>query len=332
MFKNTLEDFLDVPVIWVSGPTLGLFDRIGLGGPQIVLSTGFYSRGALKSVTARCSSRELVFMGRLNFDSLKEWVSGSVDPKALLDSIDELRSRNVGVRIFVSPSAHAKLYVGQNGVISGSANLTVRGFGGGMEIVSLMDRVFRPDALAATEDYSRRLQEITRGELASYVTSNLPTVLRLRKRLPREDRLPRLKPNVPNPRPGSYDDFQRWLLTLDTDAAQEIYDRAQGKGQLSGHIRHGFYGLRQYLMTYPEEIRYLSRFNPTVYRTLDDPRTEAKLKEFVERNANDEPGFKLDTWKTYLPIELGGRAGRRGGTIGNINRMAPLIARYLSQL
>ena len=56
---------------------------------------------------------------------------------------------------------------------------------------------------------------------------------------------------------------------------------------------------------------------------------EARLKQFVDHHAADEPGFSLNTWRGYLPIECGGRAANRGGTIGNLHPMLPLVAKYL---
>jgi hypothetical protein len=318
-------------VRWVVGPTLDLFSEIRLDGAQVMLSTGTYSRFALESVLGSCTARHVTFMGRLDMNSTTEWANGMIDPKALLDCFDVLNGRGVSTRIFVAPFAHAKVYIGSRGVISGSANLTLRGFGGGFEIVTVQDASHRTEAIAALETYSQQLEEVSLQNLRQFVRANIREVSQLLSVRPREDRLPRLRIDRPNPRPGSYDDFVGWCKQLGIPAATEIAERAAGKHNLQGHVHRSFYGLRQFFITYPAERRRLQTSIPGTYHVFRDKGIEAKLRDFVAFRANDEPDFSLGIWKTYLPIELGGRATRRGGAIGSMNMMMPLVAKYLSQ-
>lgn len=83
-------------------------------------------------------------------------------------------------------------------------------------------------------------------------------------------------------------------------------------------------------MLFDPDIQKLGRGkSPDTYRLLRDSAEAKSLNGFVNNNSADEPGFLLSTWKGYLPKELGGRAINYGGTIGNLHRMLPLIARYL---
>ena len=85
------------------------------------------------------------------------------------------------------------------------------------------------------------------------------------------------------------------------------------------------------MLAYPEGYLRFRRENPDSYKLSQDSDTEAQIASFVEQIAQDEADFSLDTWKTYLPEECGGRAGKHGGTIGNLNRMLPLVARYIEE-
>ena len=74
----------------------------------------------------------------------------------------------------------------------------------------------------------------------------------------------------------------------------------------------------------------MKQTNSDTYKLSRDATMEQHLNGFVSEFATDEDDFSLDNWKTYLPIECGGRAGRHGGTIGNLNYMLPLVAAYLA--
>jgi hypothetical protein len=81
---------------------------------------------------------------------------------------------------------------------------------------------------------------------------------------------------------------------------------------------------------FPETLQSFRRTDPDSYKLSKDPAMEDMLKSFVHDFAVDEASFVLERWRTYLPIECGGRAGRHGGTIGNLNYMLPLVAAYLA--
>lgn len=128
---------------------------------------------------------------------------------------------------------------------------------------------------------------------------------------------------------SSYQGFVTWCRIYRSAASVEIAARARGKNNLSGHVHSSFYGLRQFFIAYPNEWRRLQSEDPNTYHVFQDPGMEARLRRFVLRNAVNEQDFLVDTWKSYLPLELGGRATRRGGAIGSLNRMMPLLADYL---
>jgi len=273
-------------------------------------------------------------MGRLDLDDPADWINGFVDPKALLLGLEELNRKGIKTQIYVSPTAHAKIYIGSKGIITGSANLSTRGFGAGLEIVTFHESTHRPTAVARLLAYSKQLQEIDLRTLRNYVRQYEKTFKKRRARrrkalgIPLENRLPPTR----SPRLGSYEDFIRWCRRSRTAAGVEIAERAEGKVQLSGHVHRSFYGIRQFLIASPRERRRLQSEDPERYRVFQDQGMRARIRNFVLHNSNDEPDFSLERWKTYLPIELGGRATRHGGAIGSLNRMFPLVAAYLANL
>lgn len=313
----------------IVGPTLRDVQNIGLDGPQVDIATAFYSRRALDSL--RINARRVRFLCRLDLTRTDEWRAGYIAPDALLAKIDALRDAGSVVTLCASARAHAKAYAGRVGAMTGSANLTLRGFGGGYELVV---RGSGDEAVlavrAALNRYERKLLPVDIENLREYVTTNLRSVqASLRRRPPLEDRLPSVPRDGLSARLGSYESFKGWLGKQVENGARIILNRANGQANLQGHIHRNFFGLRQFFLAYPETLTRFAREDPDRYKLSRDPNTERAIADFVSRFAVDEDDFSLHTWKTYLPRECGGRAGRHGGTIGNLNYMLPLVARYL---
>ena len=132
---------------------------------------------------------------------------------------------------------------------------------------------------------------------------------------------------------GDYGSFLRWLGRRSRSAAaREIRDRAKGKGQLGGHIHRNFYGLRQFLLARPALMRRFEMEDPNDFTLRGAADVKVALGTFVRMEAADEGDFfKLDTWRTYLPESCGGKPKSGSGTQGNLNRMLPLVARYLAK-
>lgn len=314
----------------ITGPTLRNIQSLGLDGQTVDIATAFYTRRALESLTI--TARKVRLLCRIDLARIDEWCSGYVAPDALLDKMKALREMGAEVSLFGHHEAHVKAYTGSKGALVGSANLTLRGFGGGLEmVVHTISRSGVDLVRASLSQYQQRLTKISIEDLAQYVRKNLKTVQDAQKkaRTNVENKLP----DVPRDRIlngfGSYQSFLVWLKKRPGEGARVILARANGQGNLQGHIHRNFYGLRQYFLTYPEFQVPFSKQDATTYKLSKDVETEALIKEFVESHATDEDDFKLEIWKTYLPQECGGRAEKHGGTIGNLNRMLPLVAQYL---
>jgi hypothetical protein len=312
------------------GPTLADLDAIG--GGKVTLATAFYSAGALTAL--KFVADELRLMVRLDTSSVYEWAVGSIDPEALRNFIERHSKTCGSVSLYVSPRAHAKLYKGQHGYYVGSANLSWRGFSGNRDEILWLenDAARRKLVESALNSYEGGLQQLSFEGLDDYVNSKRAAAKALARKLPTaaridEDRTP---PNVPRPpRLGDYADFRNWLDRHEGEAAAEIAARADGKGNLSGHIRQNFLGLRQFFLSEPSEARRLAKEDPDTYTLARDRLTSLALGSFVQHRASDEGPFSVPTWRTYLPESAGGKPKTGGGTSGNLNRMLPLVARYL---
>ena len=268
---------------------------------------------------------------RLDLERPDEWIARAVAPDALLEFVN--RHTNVDIRMYCGPRAHAKVYIGDNAFFVGSANYTVRGLSGtAAELVwyessSAAVRKMR-QALA---EYRSALTPLSRAALKDYVERYGDVV---KRRPPKAKRSPEdsLPADAARPaRTGTYEGFLRWLERRD-GAAAEVLARARGKGNLSGHIRMNFYGIRQFLLAHPGYGHALRRAGPESYRLVEDVDLQQDLRTFVLHEATDEGGLVVNTWRTYLPQHSGGKPKSGGGTQGNLNRMLPLMAQYLKNM
>lgn len=312
----------------IVGPVFSDLLGIGFDCRHLVIATAFYSGAALRRLIG--SPERLSIMCRI---SLREWENGLIDPPALLQTLRAYETQGTVVNLYVHERAHAKVYAGSSTALVGSANLTMQGFGGGLEIVRSVSgpKAIR-EIVSAACAYAQYLRPWTLERLTTFVVTNSTNVRRKHRRRvtgPPEDRLPLVKRDIIT-RLGSYKDFQRWLLRQPSSAAREIWRRSTGKHNLQGHISKNFYGLRQFFIANPQNLSAFATEDSDTYKLSRDSETEEKIGNFVAQHGVDEPDFELDIWKTYLPIECGGRADKHGGTIGNMNRMLPLVAQYLT--
>jgi hypothetical protein len=314
----------------IVGPILS--DLLGLGwdGEHAVIATAFYSERALHALVV--AANELQVLCRLDVDDPTEWAKGLIAPDALLERLKSFEKKGSKIDLRVHGSAHAKVYAGANGVMIGSANLTLQGFGGGWEMVQASDDPADVhNVRAGLAKYARAMQPITLADLEAYTAKHSDFVRAYKKNHRHSHHRDKIAaPTARPPRLGDYEDFLKWVSRQSGEAAREIHARAHGKGNLRGHIYRNFFGLRQFLIAYPECSARFLRENPETYKLSKDAETERAIANYVRKHAVDETQFSLDKWKTYLPRECGGRAARHGGTIGNLNRMLPLVARYLA--
>jgi len=312
----------------IVGPVLSDVSELCRGN-HFVLASAFYSASRLRATRIATRSAELLV--RLDLDRPDDWIARAVAPDALLDLVD--RHAAVRIRMYCGRHAHAKVYLGDDAFFVGSANYTVRGLSGtanevlwyesSSEAVKKMRR--------AIAQYRRTLSPLSYDELKEYVQRYRTFVKKRQSKSRRspEDRLP--SDMTRPPRTGDYDHFLAWLAKR-SGAAAEILARARGKGNLSGHIRRNFYGLRQFLLAYPGHGRALRQADPETYRIVEDPELQGDLEYFVLNEAGDEGGLDVDVWRTYLPQSTGGKPKSGGGTQGNLNRMLPLMGRYLKRV
>jgi hypothetical protein len=268
--------------------------------------------------------------------SVADWAMGSLDPTALRDFIERHEKTCSEVSLFISPTAHAKIYSGQDGYLIGSANLSTRALSGSAAEILWFESDARrkQDMEKAVEDYSRMFKALSLTDLNDYIIKNEAKARKLAEEIPKDcfvDEHDRLPIEITRPsRLGDYDAFLLWLSKHPSPAAEEILARARGKGNLSGHIRQAFFGIRQFLISSPSVIQYFVDVDPDKYSFSGDVSTAYKLGVFVTRHARDEGPFAPKKWQTYLPKSAGGKQVTGGATSGNLNRLFPLMARYLS--
>jgi hypothetical protein len=316
----------------ILGPVMADLDKVGLDKGQLIVATAFYSRPRLEELAPQAERIDLLV--RLDLSTPLEWIAGGVAPDALLDFAKKEAARGAVVRIFCGATAHAKVYLGAKGFFVGSANLTVRGFGGlANEVLWYEDH---PPAMRIMRQtlgaYRQGLSHLAIDELEHYVQTYSATVkAAIRSRRHAKNPEAELPPGLRDraSRLGDYPDFIGWLEGRRDPASDVIRRRARGEGQLSGHIRRNFFGLRQFLVAHPSIMRLMATKDPAQYRLYRDSATQERLHSFVMQEAADEADLSVSTWRTYLPESSGGKPKTGGGTSGNLNRMLPLIAEYL---
>ena len=314
----------------IVGPVLADLDEIG--GESVTLATAFYSASALNALDFKVTTLRLLV--RLNTSSVFEWATGAIDPCALQEFVERHLTQCDALSLFVNPTAHAKIYTGNKGYLVGSANLSWRAFSGhGDEILWFENNNRRRRLMNRSLDiYEGSFQPFSLGALDEYIKNNQKAAKALSKKLPpgaqvREDHTP---PRLSRPaRLGDYEDFRSWIRGQGGDAAATIAARAGGAGNLSGHIRQNFFGLRQFFLGNPKDMVRLAKEDPDTYSLSRDSQTSVVLSSFVQRQACNEGPFSISTWRTYLPESAGGKPKSGGGTSGNLKRMLPLVAQYV---
>lgn len=319
---------------YIVGPVASDLHELGETNKQVVLATAFYSGGLLDQITL--NAKYIRLMVRLDLGSIEDWAAGRIAPDALLRFIQRHVLSGVEMDLYIHKSAHAKIYVADKSFLCGSANLSLRGFAGlGNEMLWLeRDRRRTIATWRAVDEYGKIFERIDQAALKNYVYTNRKRVALLAKSKRNystdEDRLPHQIDARPE-RVGTYSDFLAWLLQNGSAAAQEISDRADWKGQLSGHINRNFHGIRQFFLAHAELIQSSAALDPNNYRLWRDSMRTEQLRRFVLQEAADEGSFILSVWRTYLPESCGGKPKSGGGTSGNLNRMIPLVAQFIQQ-
>ena len=314
----------------IVGPVLADLDEIG--GESVTLATAFYSASALNALDFKVTTLRLLV--RLNTSSVFEWATGAIDPCALQEFVERHLTQCDALSLFVNPTAHAKIYTGNKGYLVGSANLSWRAFSGhGDEILWFENNNRRRRLMNRSLDiYEGSFQPFSLDELDEYIKNNQKAAKALSKKLPpgaqaHEDHAPA---SLSRPaRLGDYKDFCSWIAGQRCEAAKTITARAEGAGNLSGHIRQNFFGLRQFFLGKPKDMVRLAKEDPDTYLLSRDSLTSIVLRSFVQRQACNEGPFSISTWRTYLPESAGGKPKSGGGTSGNLKRMLPLVAQYV---
>lgn len=312
--------------MFVCAPTFLTLKKIGLRGETGYFATAFYSGRALASLNELVLFRRLNLFFRLDLESNEEWQRGYVAPDALLWFIQKQNQKGTTVTLYVNKKAHAKMYIGQSGVLTGSANLTTTGFGGGCEIVRVDTANAKQRAVRTIKSYASTFTLLSASQLRRYVQTKAPAKIEITA-----DKLPAIGSDVGGGL-EEYAKFKRWLRQQSGPAARLTYRNALGHNNQGGHVRSDFFGIRQYLVAYAERIDEFAGLDPQEYRLVTDPNTTVQFKSFVLKNAVDAAPFRLQTWKNYLPHGLGGNATTGGATSGHLNRMLPQVARYLKSV
>jgi len=299
-------------------------------GSRVTIFSPFYTAAGLllfkHLLDKNDSIKEVDFNCRL---TKYDWIQGSIDPESLLKIVKSSAGR-IKFNIAHEDTLHAKAYFCEKKGLIGSANLTLRGFGNGLEFLLLIsDSVLKSTKEWLEKHVSPYLEKITLSDLEHFIEKNKTEVYEKRRRIKRalNKKIKRKIASLPYP---SIDDFIDYCAKLNRAAPKEIVLRSMGKDQLSGHIKNLYYASQQFFDKYQKLIKQLSKASPDDFRLQNAPfkRTWIKfIQSSLLRNILSV-GFLAQSTLNYLPSVVGGKQTTGGAGIGNLNRILPLVAKF----
>lgn len=294
---------------------------------SITVFSPFYTAGGLflfeSALNENISIKEINFNCRL---TKHDWIQGSIDPEALLRMCRKLNSQ-IRLNIACNDMLHAKAYYSEKMGLVGSANLTSQGFGNGLEFLLMITGNVLDDVKSwFKHNVGPSLRKISIRELRQFVKQNIHEVNREKKKIRKI-----LKRKIFTLGHISIDRFINFCAKLQGSAPKEVVLRFFGKDQLSGHIKNFYYASYQFLNKNRNLVKPMAKISPNDFRLQNTPYLNIWKRFIKSANIKDIPsvGFYAQSTLRYLPIKLGGRQTTGGAGIGNLNRVLPLVARFI---
>jgi HKD family nuclease len=276
-----------------------------------------------------CKIKKLNFSCRI---TKAAWIQNSIDPISLRKFIDKF-SNCLEINIAHNDTLHAKGYFAENNGLIGSANLTSQGFGDGLEFLySISGSILTKTKSWFNGKIKPLLHPITPAELNSFIGKNINAVIQLQKKY--RKLLRQSHKHRGNKAPiSSIDVFMDYCAKLQGAVPNEVVLRYLGKFQLSGHIRNFYYASQQFLSKYPGLISPIRKEPMDEFHLQNSPYIEL-WKKFINSpflKDIEEERYSAKSTAIYLPTNLGGKQISGGAGSGNINRVLPLVARFLCE-
>ena len=246
-------------------------NRITNNARDLIIVSPFYSVSGFRLLKSSLSSRvrKLILVCRLN---VNDWLHGSIDPPALIDFMKNDQIKGV-ISIKESDYLHAKIYLSETGALIGSANLTSSGFGSGIELLAYFDTsyVSKINRFVSNEIF-RNVKDTSPASVFRFVRENRSYVDDAKKKLRKtsNELMRRSRKKKPLSSLQNYSEFLDYCAKLSDSAANEVWERAFGKDQLSGHIKRLFYASWQFLENSSVDQKSLSNKNPENFRIQHD--------------------------------------------------------------
>jgi len=133
----------------------------------------------------------------------------------------------------------------------------------------------------------------------------------------------------------SYDEFLAFLKSVRSDDARELAERAEGKYNLQGHVKHFFWAGLMFLLENPRLVDGID-VDILADRAVrwDDIPWARDWKRFLDRHDDEyfeKIAVSFHTVKVYLPTTLGGISTTGGAGTGNFKRSIAYLVRYLRE-
>jgi HKD family nuclease len=294
---------------------------------SITIFSPFYTAGGLflfeSMLKEGASIKKIKFNCRL---TKHDWIHGSIDPMALLRMCTRFNGQ-INVNIACNDMLHAKAYYNEKVGLIGSANLTSQGFGNGLEfLLMITDDVLKDVKTWFNYKISSRLDTISRSQLKYFIKQNIDEVEQERMKI---RKVPKRKIAISSYMPVNF--FIDYCASFNNPIAEEVVLRFMGKDQLSGHVKNFYYASYQFFAKKKKLIRPLADMSLKDFRLQETPYKDTWIKFICSPAIKDIPsvGYYAKSTLNYLPQRVGGRQTSGGAGIGNLNKVLPLVAKFI---
>jgi hypothetical protein len=289
-----------------------------------------------------------------------DWVNEFSDLSFLSSIIKDFEKRGCEVLLYVYDDLHAKIYMANNThCFMGSPNLTIKGLITNLEIlIKLSEEEIKfikdwintsrsnliylksddlIDYIDVTKDAFKKLKKNV-FDLESKESEDLNAAITLAeelllsrvpkklKRTEEEINFDKILSKVP--KLEIFIKYCEYIMNEDSDA-NEIVERYNGKLNLSGHVKHSYYGSVLFLRLNKDLISVISKWNDNETIKFQIQPWFNLFCEFLSSNTNyinEKLKFSFRTLRVYLPENIGGTTTGGGGGIGTFRRVLRLTS------
>jgi hypothetical protein len=317
------------------------------GADEGLICTPYYSERGLQLLDSFFDAAEKVeFWTRF---SPLDWRAGVADMAALKRRVQSVRGRGKIFDIRVSDDLHAKIYAISGGtVIVGSANLTWPGMTRNIEVICELTEEEADSFSSVLSSMKDRLMPLSAEVFSAYVDTVRSVISKPSDGPAEEDGdmnaaielaeeelrrvLIETAPEATRVPSAELEEFIDYCRQEDSGVSREVVARHEGKHNLSGHVKHCFYGSVLFFSEHKEFVNEIAETPSESLYDFANSSIRTNWRDFLREHAYEidkERGFSFHTLNVYIPVTLGGKCAGGGGGSPTLKRVLPVVARMI---